>query len=145
MVNVAKSIKILLCISGIYIIYSLIATFFIIPETKFYWLAYSVGIFFEIVGFSSGILVFVFFLLFFGLAIFDFIFALSINQSTKVFMVLVFSRSLIGSLCGIFLISIGLYILFPFDLNLTLEGFLYFIFYSTIVYLLILKKRRAVL
>jgi len=138
-----KIIRILLCISGIYIIYSLIATFFIIPVTKFYWLAYSVGFFFEIVGFSSDILVFLSFLLIFGLAVLDFLFAFYIDSSSRLFARVVFLRALIGCICGIFLVIVGLYILFPDGLNVILEGCLYFIFYSTIVYLLILKKKRS--
>ncbi len=147
----SKRITILFCISGIYIIYSLIALFFIIPVTEFYWLAPAENYFFFFVGLgltnlSLGFLFYVFLSLFFGLSVLDFLCAFYIHRGSKKFKKVGFYRSLITYIASILLIIVGLFNIIEIDYYskyIIVEGIICLVFYGSILYLLILNKRRS--
>jgi len=145
--KIQKYLTILLLISGTYVIYTLIASFLVIPLTDFYWLAYSIDFLFFASALASFELFFwILLIVFIVLAVFDFLCSYYIPKRNKKFKKVAFYRSLITCLFGIFLVILGIYVLVPHDLESTLvtvEGGFYFIFYGAILYLLMLSERRT--
>jgi len=146
--KVLNSIIVLFCISGVYVIYTLVAVFFIIPLADFYWLAYSIDFLF----FASALSPFWLFswsllIVLVGLAVIDFLCSFYIFKGSKNFMKVAFYRSLVSCLIGIFLVIVGLYVLLPRDLQSILvitDGGFYFLYYGLIFFLLMIYDRRSV-
>lgn len=144
-----KSIKILLVISGIVTIYTSIYIFFGTRINLPHMVPYAVIMYF-LTGVAPRSLNFLcFFTLFMFtpvLAATDFLCAYFIDKSTKVAHRVASYRALITCAFGVFPIIIGILVFRPLHLvskTILFEGIFYFLFYGTLLYLLMLSERKA--
>lgn len=148
-----KSIKILLVISGVYVIYLTIAVFQIIPYEELSWLVTFGRItFFLLEGNLYGstfsilwnILFYVALIFAVCLSITDFLCAFYIPKGSKIFKKIAFYRSVATCLFGACVIIVGKLVFGSFkqlSWIFTIEGTFYFFFYGTIFYLLKISER----
>jgi hypothetical protein len=150
-----KSIRMLLLISGVYVIYTPFFIFQLIPYMEFSWLAPSAEFTFFYLGMAGstgppfdilcGILFYVSSILFVGLAVVDFLCAYYIYKGSKLFKRIASYRSLITCIFGICLIVIDKFVYVPLYItswSLTTEGLIYFFFYGTIFSLLMMNEKK---
>jgi len=144
-----KSIKILLCLSGIFTLLTFIYIF-IGTRIGFNGIIPLAVIMFFLSDFAPPSL---HFLYFFALFMFtpvltatDFLCAHYIDDKNKVANRIASYRSLITCLLGVFSILVGLFFFRPmhFDTKkIVIEGCFYFFFYGTLLYLLMSSERKA--
>ncbi len=143
-----KSIKILLVISGIVTIYTSIYIFFGTRIKLPHMIPYAVIMYFFTDVARRSLNFLSFFILFMFtpvLAATDFLCAYYIDKSTKVAHRVASYRALITCVFGIFPIIIGLLVFRPLHLiskTIFIEGIFYFIFYGTLLSLLMISERK---
>jgi len=152
MKDIKKNIIILLCISYIYIIYTILMIFFIGPPLGSYlfappWARFTM---FSLPRVSSCyppycyMLLFPFYMFLLFAAVIDYICVSYISKGNKIFYRIACYRSLITCLLGFLLFILGRFVFIPnyfTPLPLMIEGFTHFLFYGTIFTLLMINER----
>jgi len=143
-----KSIKILLCISGILTIYTFTAISIGTRIAYPFKVPYAVIMFF-LFDFAPHSIYFLYFFILFMftpvLAVTDFLCAYYIDKKPNITSRIASYRSLITCLFGVFPFFVGLFVFRPIHLQsklTTIEGVFYFLFYGTLFYLLMLSERK---
>ncbi|MBN1695427.1 hypothetical protein JW879_08510 [candidate division WOR-3 bacterium] len=144
-----KSIKVLLCLSGIVTLLIFIYIF-IGTRTGFNGIIPLAVVMFFLSDSAPPSLHFLYFIVLFMftpvLTATDFLCAHYMDESNKVANRIASYRSLVTCLLGIFSILVGLFFFRPlhFDTKkIVIEGLFYFVFYGTLLYLLMLSERKS--